>query len=92
LVPTDHNEWIGPTSLGKRHTNDPFSSAVRLGFFWGLGLGFGWGFVVVVVGTEVVVDVDNVVEVEGTVVVVDVVVVVGTGVLFVDAATNFTGR
>jgi hypothetical protein len=48
--------------------------------------------VVVVVGTEEVVDVGNVVEVEGTVVVVVVVVVVGTGALFVDAATNFTGR
>jgi len=58
----------------------------------GFGLGFGCGFVVVVVGTEEVVDVGNVVEVEGTVVVVVVVVVVGTGALFVDAATNFTGR
>jgi hypothetical protein len=48
--------------------------------------------VVVVVGTEVVVDTGIVVEVEGTVVVV-VVVVVGTGVFVVgDAATNFTGR
>jgi hypothetical protein len=93
LVPTDHNEWIGPTILGKRHTNDPFCRAVRLGLFVGLGLGFGWGFVVVVVGAEVVVEVGNVVEVEGTVVVVDVdVVVVGTGVFFVVAATNFTGR
>lgn len=91
-MPTDHSERIGPTILGKRHTNEPFCSDVRVGFFLGLGLGFGWGLVVVVVGTEVVVDTGIVVEVEGTVVVV-VVVVVGTGVFVVgDAATNFTGR
>jgi hypothetical protein len=81
FVPTDHRECSGPTILGKRHTNEPFCSAVGLGFFafnrdWRAGVA---SVVVVVAGTVVVV--------VGTVVVGVVVVVV-----VVDAATNFTGR
>jgi hypothetical protein len=56
-----------------------------------MGLGLGFGFVVVVTGTDEVVDDGVVVEVEGTVDVVDV--VVGTVFLMVDdAGTNLTGR
>jgi hypothetical protein len=86
FVPTDHNERSGPMIFGKRHTNDPFCSDVRLGFFVGFFDGFLRGFVVVVVGTDVVVD-------DAVVVVVVGVVVVVVGVVVTDeAATNFTGR
>ena len=85
-MPTDHNERSGPTIFGKRHTNDPFCSDVRLGFLVGFFVGFLAGFVVVVVGTDVVVGVTAVV------VVVGVVVVVVGAVVVDEAGTNFTGR
>jgi hypothetical protein len=90
FVPTDHSERSGPTILGKRHTNDPFCSDVRLGGLVGLLRGLVVvvvGLVVVVVGT-VVVEVGDVVVELGRVVVVEVVVVV----VAEEAGTNFTGR
>src|ERR1700722_234045 len=79
FVPTDQRECSGPTIFGNRHTNEPFCSAVGLGFLDALNRVCGARTVprvVVVVGGTVVV-------VVGTVVVVVVVVVV------VDAGTNF---